>query len=411
MINKIFILLVAALLLCFTTTYSQVTSSPYTLFGTGQIMDNGFGAPKAMGGTGRAFYSRNSINNLNPASYCGLDSLTFLFELGIYGKYTNYRSASATENAFDGNIRYMAIGFRNTSWWASSLGIVPYSSVGYNITTTEYIEGDLSAIKKNFTGSGGINQFYYGNSFSPNKHISIGINSSYIFGSVEQSESVAEVEGYEGYSLKKANFIKSLALDYGILLNTDIGKLNYSIGLTYGNQKTLKTSTDLKFGTSYDTIELRTTSNDFILPERFGAGIGISKGNNFRLGLDYSKENWSLMKFSNLSLQTRDGEKYSFGLEYFPQKSKRDYGLKTLYYRFGGFYQKSYMVVNKIPIDTRAITFGVGLPISRKSSIINLSTELGQTGSLKKGLIKESYVLFHINFSLRDIWFQKPRYD
>jgi hypothetical protein len=390
---------------------AQVSYSPYTIFGMGQIMDNGFGASKAMGGTGIAFLSKYSLNNLNPASYAGLDSLTFLFEFGSYFKYSNFKSVKGSDTKFDGNIRYLSLGFRFNKWWAAGLGIAPYSSVNYTILTTEYIEGELSTYNKNYKGNGGINQFYFSNSISPNKHIALGVNTSYILGSVQQSEMVETIKGNDGYVLNRTNNVNSLALDYGLILNSDIGKWNYSLGFTFGNNKNLKTRSNMRFVSSSDTVQLTSTDGNFYLPQRIGAGIGISKGNNIRFGLDYTSEKYSGLEFSNLSLKTRNAEKYSVGFEYTPQKNIREYGLRTLYYRAGAYYQKSYLIINDTPIDTKAITFGVGLPINRKSSFVNISAELGETGSTQKGLVRERYVMMHLNFSLRDIWFQKPRYD
>ena len=42
---------------------------------------------------------------------------------------------------------------------------------------------------------------------------------------------------------------------------------------------------------------------------------------------------------------------------------------------------------------------------------LNFSVDLGQRGSLKDGMIRERYVMFHIGISLHDIWFVKQKYD
>jgi hypothetical protein len=374
-------------------------------------MDNGFGVSKGMGGTGIAFASGKSLNNLNPASYSGLDSLSFIFEIGTYGKYTSFKSSSETAKKFDGNIRYLTIGFRFTDWWAGSLGAVPYSSVGYNINSIEYVDGDLTPYYKTFKGEGGISQFYYANSVNLGKHIALGLNTSYLLGSITQTESVSSISDYDGYTLKKTNYVNSLIFDYGIRLNTNIGKLNYSLGLIYGNQKNLKSRSNIYFGTSDDTVELKSTKTKYMVPQHYGAGISVSNGKNFLAGFDYSTEKWSVSNFSNLYLKTRDGEKYSFGVEYNPRQSVRDYGFRNLYYRIGGYYQSTYLVIDNTPVDTKAITFGIGMPLKKKLSLVNLSAELGQTGSTKNGLIRESYIMLHLNFTLNDIWFQKPQYD
>src|SRR4030042_310351 len=161
---------------------AQGTSSPYSIFGAGQVENSGFGVGKAMGSTGIALKSFNSLNNINPASYGGIDSLSFLFEVGMFAGYTRSESRKEIQHQFDGNMRYLALGCRVTRWWASSLGIVPFSSGGYRVTSKGNMEGELTPYTKTYTGEGGLNQFYFSNAFSPIKSLSLGVNASYVFG-------------------------------------------------------------------------------------------------------------------------------------------------------------------------------------------------------------------------------------
>ena len=59
------------------------TSSPYSRFGYGILGDNAIGAQRAMGGVGYALHNNRQINVMNPASYASMDSLTFLFDIGL----------------------------------------------------------------------------------------------------------------------------------------------------------------------------------------------------------------------------------------------------------------------------------------------------------------------------------------
>ncbi|NJO70047.1 MAG: hypothetical protein HC830_12885, partial [Bacteroidetes bacterium] len=63
------------------------------------------------------------------------------------------------------NFAYLAFGFRITPKWATSIGIAPYSSVGYNINTSKQVEGSTDTYNIDIEGSGGLNQFYWGNSY------------------------------------------------------------------------------------------------------------------------------------------------------------------------------------------------------------------------------------------------------
>jgi hypothetical protein len=399
------------LLLSQSSLFSQVSSSPYSLFGSGQIMDKGFGISDAMGGTGIAFQSKNALNNLNPASYAGLDSLSFLFEVGMYGKFSRFETSQQINHTFDGNIRYLAIGFRVTHWWAISLGCAPVSSVGYNISTTDNIEGELTPYTKKYTGTGGINQFYISNAFNLGKYIALGFNTSYIKGSVTQTETIESVSDLSGYFLKKTNYVNSIIFDYGIQFKKEIGNLNYSTGLTFGNQKKLNTRSEKYLGFDEDTISIVTENTNYLIPKRYGIGIAVSKATKFCAGIDYSKENWSAAAFDNPYLVTRNSQKISFGVDYCPRTETRNYGFSNLNYQLGAYYKSSYLVIDNIPTNIAALTFGLGIPLRKQFTRINISAEIGQTGSLKHGLIKENYYLLNLNFSLHDKWFIKPKYD
>jgi hypothetical protein len=84
---------------------------------------------------------------------------------------------------------------------------------------------------------------------------------------------------------------------------------------------------------------------------------------------------------------------------------------KMVFYRFGGEYRQSYLVIDDTPIDYRAVTIGAGIPLKGFLSIINVSLELGQNGTSKNGLFKENFVTLHLDMSLKNLWFMKRKYD
>ena len=68
----------------------------------------------------------------------------------------------------------MAMGFRIMPNWSASIGIAPYSTVGYKIATDNYVDGTVDEnFKLEMTGSGGLNQFYWDNSYLLFKRLSL----------------------------------------------------------------------------------------------------------------------------------------------------------------------------------------------------------------------------------------------
>lgn len=389
----------------------QNISSPYSIFGAGQIANTSFGANPGLGGTGVALLSgSNGINNLNPASYCGIDSLSFLFDFGVQLKYTNYSTSRDINNKLDANISHLAMGFRITQFLATSMGVQPYSSVGYNIYTTQVINGTLSEYSKNFSGNGGINKFFIGNTIKINKNISLGMNISYIMGTITQTETAIETGLIPGYTILSNQYLHNLTFDYGLLLTSQIKETTLRFGATYNQGKELETDKELYFSTDIDTFEITGSKSLFSIPEGFGLGFSVER-ERLLMSIDYQRKNWSGIKLSNSEIKIRNSEKISAGLQYLPIRTRSSYGISNLDYRIGGYYKKSYMIINNTPLDQIAVTFGLGIPVSRKLSKINLSFELGQYGTKKNGLIQEKYVQMHLNFNLKDIWFQQARYN
>ncbi len=404
-----YIISISAIILFPSILSGQTISSPYSSFGAGQITNTSFGANPGLGGTGIAYLSGDGINTLNPASYSGIDSLSFLLDIGFYSKYTKYSTSSQYQNKFDANISHFSIGFRINRFLSSSLGMMPYSTVGYTIYSSDVIDGTTTTYTRAFTGEGGINKFYFGNSLRINKNIALGVNLAYIMGTITQSETGIDNAITPGYTLVSKQYLHNLMLDYGLLLSGRIKESTIRLGATYNPGKTLNITKDLFYSSDIDTTEINAYASTYSLPQGFGLGLSVEH-DRIRIGVDYQRKDWAKIKFDNAALKTRNSEQFGIGIQLSPPKTKSPYAINNFDYRLGAIYCKSYLVIHDKPLDQKAITLGFGIPVSKKLSKINFSLELGQYGSHSKGLIRENYMLMHVNFNLKDIWFQKVRY-
>lgn len=383
---------------------SQITSSPYSIFGLGSIEGNSIGASKAMGGTGIATLSGQTINLLNPASYAALDSLYTIFEFGFFGKFTSFNTSKNSQTLFDANFKYIAMGFRVSNRLATSFGITPYSTIGYNINILSTVENSNLKYNKTFSGEGGVNQFYIGNSYNITKNLILGINAVYLFGTVKHSESSESLY----YSLQDLTYLSNFNINYGLNYKFVKNKWKYNFGLIYDNGKVLTTKNESTILTSSETEVLRSHSKKFKIPQTFGVGFAFKK-DYFRGGIDFETKKWRGIDFNNPLLETRNSKRYSFGIE-FPSLGIRKGSSSMIFYRFGAEYCGSYLIIDDIPINYRAISFGAGIPLKGILSVINLSLELGQNGTKKGGLFKENFCTFHVDLSLKDRWFMKRKY-
>jgi hypothetical protein len=402
--KKVFLALIIAIS-TLQIVQSQLTSSPYSIFGLGTLEGNCAGTSNALGGTGIAFLSGTSLNIVNPASFGGIDSLITLFDIGSFVKYTAFSTKSKSESLFDANIRYFTMSFKPLQRVGTSFGIVPYSSVGYKINVLSSIEGSDKEFYKTFSGDGGVNKVYLGNSFKVTNNLFLGINASFLFGTISRTESSTDAT----YSYLDKNIFSNFYLDYGLIYKISGKKWDYSFGIIYGNGKALSTTSESSITTANSFEEMKTRKNDFRIPRSYGAGLAVGN-RKFRAGFDYERKTWAEINFDRSLMETRNSSRYSLGIEWASFSGNRSFN-NAIYYRIGAGYSKSYLIVNQNPINYRSVSLGIGLPKGAISNVINLSIEIGQNGTKNNGLIKESFYKLNIDLSLKDLWFMKRMFN
>ena len=111
---------------------AQIVTTPYSKMGYGLINDNVSSIQRSMGGVGYAMKGGRIINVMNPASYANVDSLTFLWDVGVdlsnlWSKENGHKGYN-----FGGGLDYLTGHFRISKGLGASFGLVPYSQVGYS---------------------------------------------------------------------------------------------------------------------------------------------------------------------------------------------------------------------------------------------------------------------------------------
>jgi hypothetical protein len=407
---KIFVLtiIITMILLSFPVK-GQVKSSIYSMFGVGELTDNNFGINRAFGGTGIAFQSGRSVNYLNPASYLGIFPDSYLMELGVYGIYNKSQNDYQNQTDTDVNFGYFSANLYIYNWWASSAGIVPFSSIDYKISSTGNIEGELSTFKKIYEGSGGLNRIYLGNSFNVYKGLSLGLNISYIFGPIKQTETAEGTGSFSGYEINNDRNVHGMYIDYGMQYSIYDNDWQYTLGMIYGPGKTLSSDDEKQFTYNSEAVELEQDElSDIRVPEKFGFGLAVKNRDNFRAGFDYEYGNWGAIDFSNPNYSTKNSSRFSVGAEYHPGNNKSENWFNSLYYRLGANYKNSYLEIDNTRISAMGISAGLGIPYD-SHSIINISAEYGKEGTLDKGLIQNNYLVIYFNISLYEFWAKKLR--
>jgi hypothetical protein len=409
----LFFLLV--LLLPSTLMAQSRTHLPYSIFGVGELNTKGFGRNMGMGNSGIAMSSGVYLNNQNPAAYHMLDSISFFFDFGLQADFVTYKTSSASQQGKDINLRNLALGFRINKHWSAGIGILPFSTVGYKIVSDGYVEGTTDLFTAELTGSGGLNQFYWDNSYRLlNNRLSLGINASYVFGNIESSENIHYEKFTNDIISKQISRVNKVLLDFGFQYFFPINtKSQISIGGIFGNSHNMNLKQQINISESDGSVieDKITRTGFFNFPMYYGGGLSYTHSNKLTVNADYIFHDWSATVSEKPGFNYKNTNTYRFGIEYIPGKVSQYGYFGSVSYRAGYYYEGSYMEIDNVSIADKGITLGLGLPFLKNKSTINLTYKLGMKGSLENGLIKESYNSIVFNLSMHDWWFIKPKYD
>jgi len=404
---------------------SSSTSSPYSRYGFGTMSGTSFGRGDAMGGIGIGTRNSYQINTANPASYTSIDSLTFLMQFGIDAKFIKSETSESSNVRNNVNFNHLTFAVPITRWWSGSFGLLPYASKGYNIISSSGILDLMST--SSYTGTGTLTKLYFGNAFRIGDNLSIGANTWFLFGKIIDDIYVyfpndpAAYDYLKQSSLNVHGFGVSTGLQYQI---TTKNSNSMTLGLTFdpkinvNSTYTLHEERALFRGSSSislitDTIQHVVSDNNGLqIPLSYGAGFSYTIKNKIILGADALFQQWKGTEFLGQQVDyLSNSSKYSAGFEYTPNLySIRSYW-ERVQYRFGGFYENSYLTLNGIQIKGYAGTFGMGLPLGRSRSALNISGELGKMGTTDNELIKEKYFKLTVHVFLHDRWFFKTKFD
>jgi hypothetical protein len=403
---------------------SLTTYSPYSRYGIGEVRNRAYANSKAMGGISQGVRNNAWVNFLNPASYTAQDTMSFVFDVGVEGVGVNYKSGNQSNFNSTGNIHHIAIQMPLGKKFGASAGIQPFSNVGYRVRSTEtdpYLLSTIGAIKYYYLGKGGITQAYFGGAYEPFKNFSIGMNMSYLFGSLEYSSEIVfpEYSSYIATKYLNTVMVRDVVFSLGAQYTFFFGdEKNYKVvaGATLDNETSIGAQNivyiSYPVGSFADTISyIEYPKNSIDFPRNISAGFTISYKNKFMGGFEYATQDWSNAKFLSVSDSLTKSETIRFGFQYTPNYNDLRNYLKRISYRAGFYHTNSFLQLRDNQIKDYGITFGVGLPFRRTNTSFNLSFEFGQKGTLNNQLVQEKYGVVNFGFTFYDFWFVKRKYN
>ena len=435
MIKKLVIVLIAFFALQMNA--QQGTASPYSFYGIGSLKFKGTVENRSMG---RLSIYNDSIhvNLSNPAGYTGNNIKSFneesrpiKFAVGATYSSLNLKTETDSDNANATSFYYLVLNVPMGKF-GLAFGILPYTSTGYKL---ESFDNDDVLINR-YRGEGGLNKAFLGFGYQITKELSVGIQTSYNFGNVQNSviEFVYDSEGnlvqYQSRENNRSD-LSGLNVDIGLSYKKMISdKLELVSGLTYTPKSDITSNNTRSFSTIVisgltgqefviNTIEgdlaaQNLEKTNLTLPSRISFGAGIGQPRKWFIGAEYAFQKYS--QFSNPIFDIEntnfvDGSSISIGGFFVPYYNSFSNYWKRATYRAGVNFSHTGLKINDEDINEFGISFGVGLPVGGMFSNANLGFEIGKRGTTKQNLIQENFVNFQISLSLNDRWFQKIKYN
>ncbi|MEP7128023.1 MAG: hypothetical protein ABI729_04105 [Chitinophagales bacterium] len=403
---------------------------PYSRYGLGNLYDPEFTNLRGWGGLSAAFHNPFTINFANPASYSDiklatLDAAAFVSLLKLY-------TADTSVSFGDGSVANLALGFPLIKNKAGvSIGISPYSRVSYSITQENDSSAEFGNSYNLFQGDGGLYRFYVGGGYRYKK-LSVGINASYLFGTIDYTDILAFPESLNAFNTRRQEFrrLGDLLFDagaqYRILFGKD--KLYFlDLGFAGNFQTNIHARRDLiydrftyiddagnpintvnPFDTIYSSLNEK---GEVTLPGAFSTGAIFSKQYRYSIGANFKYTLWSNYKSFGEGDQTSDTWKLSFGGEVIPDYKSYQQYWKVISYRAGLSYGQNYVELNQNKLRQFTVSMGAGLPLRRSFSQVSFSAEWVHIGFVEDNPLAASFFRFTAGFTLNDKWFQKRKFD
>ena len=421
MLKQTILLLVA--IISINAVAQQGTASPYSFYGIGELSYKGTVENQSMGGL--SIYSDSiHINLLNPASLGKLKLTTFT--IGANHKSANLKSSNNSASTSNSTFEYLAIGLPMGKL-AMSFGLLPYTSVGYKTGFSNY--KTATAGEGRFEGSGGVNKAFLAAGYSINKNLSLGIDLNYNFGKISNEAIIITDLQYDIRERNESN-LSGLAVNFGTTYTKMINNnLQLTAGATFSPEISLTSNNTREIATivfntngvdiprdikEVDLKQLNLESTKFKLPTKLTIGTGIGKMKKWFAGIDYTylgTSNLENLTFNNTNVTYSNANKIALGGFYIPKYNSLSNYFSKVVYRTGFRYENTGITIQNEDINEFGISFGVGLPVGRKFSNVNIGFEYGSKGTIKNNLVKENFFNINLSLSFNDKWFQKRKID
>lgn len=403
---------------------AQNQQSPYSRYGYGMVGDYATSVQRNMGGVGIAMSDSRQINVMNPASYAGTDSTTLIWDIGMDVTQLWSKEPGASGKSFGGGLDYMTLQFPLGKYMGGSIGLVPFTTVGYSFGSDVKDKDNNSLGTKSSSGFGGINEIYVGVAGRPFKGFTIGANIAYQFGTIVNDTYLISSGSSSETLFEHVIQVRDWNLQLGVQYTKEFQtKHRFTVGATYSPRKNFHGKTwgvyyDINADEQPDTVGYSRLKGGYEKPESYGVGLNYTFDRKFMVEGDFTYQKWADAKFEGIRNENGDyitqsrfdnRWKVALGMQYTP-KERGNY-LQRMTYRIGGNYTRDYIMIGDNHLKEYGASIGFGFPTLGSKTVINLGFEYKHRQASPQNLVSEDYfnITLGINFNEFAFWKDKIR--
>jgi hypothetical protein len=343
--------------------------------------------------------------------------------LGVINTTNEVTDQNTTQKRSIFSLSYLGLGVPLGDKGGLIAGIRARSGVGYTMFATDKIDPTKTYT---FEGSGGASSLFIAGGYEIFKGFSLGLEAAFIFGSIEHLVT-GEKEGITYDSRERSSSsLRGIESKLGLFYTSKVGKTkNLNLGLALANNSKIKVTETSVLYTGFfsgDSEAIKTTLNPVTVygtvVNPLNTTVAIAYGNRsvWQTSFEYSFNNAQSYTGETLINNTRgvvykNYARMSFGGYYIPKFNSLTNYFQRVVYRYGFKYENTGMEIKGEQLNDLGISFGLGLPLGKGLTHLNLGFEYGVKGEVSSALVEEKYFNVRMSMSLGDKWFRKRRID
>jgi hypothetical protein len=410
---------------------SAQDNQPYTRYGIGQMLSQSPAALRGWGDLAAADQDPFRFNVVNPASLGSLSSS--VLQVGVNARGTWLKAGDSINKFGTASVEYISLAIpvmRNK--WGMSIGLLPYSQMNYSIVQLNDENSGLPASVNRSRGEGGLYEAYLASGWQFG-HFSFGAKAAYLFGNTNQTSLLVFDDTLNGFNTRyrMQRSLSGFTWNLGVQYYFNVGlRDRLQLGASGNISQNVNAKRDYLYERFYYDGGVETVMPGDTIASAFNNKGKVTFPTRYQVGLIYKRfatEKHDIVRWQagvNFSQTLFDDYKdfgngdslqnsfrVSAGFEWTPKDEAIEGYYNRVRYRLGGYYGSGELKLLNNDFTRYGINVGLGLPLRRLFSFVDVSLDYGNFGPTDKKLLQQQYMFGTLGFTFSDRWFIKRRYE